>query len=429
MTHPTPFPDLDDLLRQLVSGIRDALGDDLVGVYLQGSFALGDADVRSDVDFIAVTAEDITPGQLAELQAMHARLHRLPNRWASHLEGSYLPRAGVRQCGPASRSFPYLDNGSDTLIADPHCDTHVMRWIVRERGITLTGPTPATLIDSVEPDELRDEMAEVLVGLLRYAREPSPVGRMSRWMQAFVVTTLCRILHTTATGTVAVQARGAGMGARPAPGRVARPRPEGDRRRPDPWRRVHEAADDATIDRTLAFADWVVSRDPIDRDLRVTAAPTRELDMHSCAVQGMLRFASQSLQECDDRMDRIAIDLGQRIAGIDRNIFGGFVEHLGRCVYGGVFEPGSPLARSDGLRTDVLEASRRLRYSNIRYPGGNFVSAYRWRDGVGPVDGSPGPLRSGMARDRSEHVRHQRVHGVLPGPRCRALLRGQCRRR
>ena len=88
-------------------------------------------------------------------------------------------------------------------------------------------------------------------------------------------------------------------------------------------------------------------------------------------------------------MDRITIDLAQRIAGIDRNIFGGFVEHLGRCVYGGIFEPGSPLSGPDGLRTDVLEASRRLRYSNVRYPGGNFVSAYRWRDGVGPVEDRP----------------------------------------
>ena len=89
-------------------------------------------------------------------------------------------------------------------------------------------------------------------------------------------------------------------------------------------------------------------------------------------------------------LDRIRLDLDQRIGTIDRNIFGGFVEHLGRCVYGGIYEPGSPRAASDGLRSDVLEASGRLRYSNIRYPGGNYVSAYRWRDGVGPVEERPG---------------------------------------
>jgi alpha-N-arabinofuranosidase len=89
-------------------------------------------------------------------------------------------------------------------------------------------------------------------------------------------------------------------------------------------------------------------------------------------------------------MDRIGIDLDQRIGNIDRNIFGGFVEHLGRCVYGGIYEPDSPRSGPDGLRMDVLDAARRLRYANIRYPGGNYVSAYRWRDGVGPVQERPG---------------------------------------
>ena len=85
----------------------------------------------------------------------------------------------------------------------------------------------------------------------------------------------------------------------------------------------------------------------------------------------------------------ISIDLDRIIGPIDRNIFGGFVEHLGRCVYGGIHDPGSPRSGPDGLRQDVLEAAKRLRYSNIRYPGGNFVSAYRWRDGVGPVEDRP----------------------------------------
>lgn len=88
-------------------------------------------------------------------------------------------------------------------------------------------------------------------------------------------------------------------------------------------------------------------------------------------------------------MERISVDLGRRLGPIDRNVFGGFVEHLGRCVYGGIHEPGSPRSGSDGLRTDVLEAARRLRYANVRYPGGNFVSAYRWRDGVGPIEERP----------------------------------------
>ena len=68
---------------------------------------------------------------------------------------------------------------------------------------------------------------------------------------------------------------------------------------------------------------------------------------------------------------------------INRNIFGGFAEHLGRCIYGGIYEPGSDLADENGLRLDVLEALQRLNMPVIRYPGGNFVSGYRWKDGVG----------------------------------------------
>ena len=85
-------------------------------------------------------------------------------------------------------------------------------------------------------------------------------------------------------------------------------------------------------------------------------------------------------------MNQIKLDPERTLSAIDSNIFGGFVEHLGRCIYGGLYEPESPLADEAGLRTDVLDALRRLRMPVMRYPGGNFVSGYRWRDGVGPVE-------------------------------------------
>jgi len=65
------------------------------------------------------------------------------------------------------------------------------------------------------------------------------------------------------------------------------------------------------------------------------------------------------------------------------------VEHLGRCVYEGIFEPGHPAADANGLRTDVLELVRELGVSVVRYPGGNFVSGYRWEDGIGPPERRP----------------------------------------
>jgi alpha-N-arabinofuranosidase len=81
---------------------------------------------------------------------------------------------------------------------------------------------------------------------------------------------------------------------------------------------------------------------------------------------------------------RIKIDPDRKIGEISPLIYGNFVEHLGRCVYGGIYDPNSDLADEDGLRKDVIEATKDLNISIIRYPGGNFVSNYHWEDGVGP---------------------------------------------
>lgn len=74
---------------------------------------------------------------------------------------------------------------------------------------------------------------------------------------------------------------------------------------------------------------------------------------------------------------------------IDRRLFGSFVEHMGRSVYTGIFEPGHPEADDHGFRRDVLALTRELGVSLVRYPGGNFVSGYRWEDGIGPVNDRP----------------------------------------
>ena len=77
------------------------------------------------------------------------------------------------------------------------------------------------------------------------------------------------------------------------------------------------------------------------------------------------------------------------VGAVSRRLFGSFVEHLGRCVYDGIYEPGHPSADADGFRTDVIELIRELGVSTVRYPGGNFVSGFRWEDSVGPRDERP----------------------------------------
>src|SRR5882672_2932632 len=86
---------------------------------------------------------------------------------------------------------------------------------------------------------------------------------------------------------------------------------------------------------------------------------------------------------------RIGIDLRRRLGTVDRRIFSQFIEHLGRCIYGGIYEEGSPLSDARGFRRDVLEAARPPAFPILRWPGGNFVSGYHWLDGVGPKDERP----------------------------------------
>ncbi|MFC1489735.1 alpha-N-arabinofuranosidase [Candidatus Latescibacterota bacterium] len=86
---------------------------------------------------------------------------------------------------------------------------------------------------------------------------------------------------------------------------------------------------------------------------------------------------------------RIKIDVEREIGEIDSKIYGNFIEHLGRCIYGGIYEPSSQFADADGFRTDVMDATKRLNVTQLRWPGGNFVSGYHWEDGIGPRSERP----------------------------------------
>jgi alpha-L-arabinofuranosidase len=85
----------------------------------------------------------------------------------------------------------------------------------------------------------------------------------------------------------------------------------------------------------------------------------------------------------------VTVDPAFVVGPVRRRTFGSFVEHLGRCVYTGIHDPGHPTADADGFRGDVVELTRELGVSTVRYPGGNFVSGYRWEDGTGPVADRP----------------------------------------
>ncbi len=119
-------------------------------------------------------------------------------------------------------------------------------------------------------------------------------------------------------------------------------------------------------------------------------------------------------------MARIVVDPARRIGTVDRRIFGNFIEHLGRCIYGGIFEEGSPLSDERGFRRDVLDAVRPLRVPVLRWPGGNFVSGYHWLDGVGPAGERPRRAELAWYAEESnrfgtnEFIQYCRVIGAEP---------------
>ncbi|MGA9039992.1 MAG: aminoglycoside adenylyltransferase domain-containing protein [Terriglobales bacterium] len=204
---PTPYADLNVVLCDLVTRVRNVLGDNFIGAYLQGSFAVGDFDIYSDVDFLVLINEDISGGQLPPLQALHADIFKLDCAWAQHLEGSYIPKAALARLPPPPRKFLYVDHGSTELVRSAHDDSLVVYWSLREKGITLIGPEPRSLLAPVPVDALRKEVLHTM----RTWREQllkNPAELDTRFYQPFAVLSYCRMLHTLESGTVASKPAG-----------------------------------------------------------------------------------------------------------------------------------------------------------------------------------------------------------------------------
>ena len=222
--HPTRFAELNDVLAELISRTSDVLGSNFIGAYLQGSFALGAGDEFSDVDFVVAMQHDVSEIDRSRLDSLHGELHGRPEVWAQHLEGSYAPAECLRRLSRVPREIPgacrppewvdpqtgappnaypflFLNNGDHSLVRSEHDNTLVMRWVLRERGITLIGPAPREIIDPVNPEELREEVRGVMHSFGASLLE-GKVLIDALWLQGFVVLLYCRALFALATATV-----------------------------------------------------------------------------------------------------------------------------------------------------------------------------------------------------------------------------------
>lgn len=202
MPEPTPYPDVNAVLSVLLLGVQAALGPRLVGLYLYGSLAAGDFDPRrSDIDFLVVTAGELPDGLFRTLADMHAGLAASGVAWMKKLEGVYLPEAALR-CHDPAQMAPYL--GVDRPLAmEPLGRGWVIeRHTLREHGVAVAGPSLRPLIDPVSPDDLRQAVRAILTDWWARQLTDSSFLRPVEY-QAFAVLSMCRALHTLATGELA----------------------------------------------------------------------------------------------------------------------------------------------------------------------------------------------------------------------------------
>jgi hypothetical protein len=260
------------MLDRLVAGARAVLGDDLVGAYQVGSFALGGGDGASDVDFLVVVERDPDTQQEAALRELHAHLPDLPGPWAQHLEGSYAPRHDVRRLVRPARPWLYVDNGDRRLQRSVHDNSLATRWVAREHGVVLAGPAARELVDPVSSDELRLDALEVLAGWDR-ALTPRTERFASAWAQQEHVLGLCRLLHRSTHGVVSTKVAAARW-AVPVLEECWRPlvRAAADGRRAG-WDRVRRLADAGDAAATWAFHGHVMERLGLPRAARPRSAP------------------------------------------------------------------------------------------------------------------------------------------------------------
>ena len=264
-TDPTPYPELNDVLRQLIEGVQAILKDDLLGAYLQGSFAMGDFDLHSDVDFIIAIEQDLPDGQAPALQNLHERIYSLECPWAQHLEGTYFPKDILRQYSLSGEELWYLDHGARSLIRSDHCNTIVVRWTVREHGVALAGPDPTSLIDPIPVALLR---RDILTAIDDWGQQilADPEQYNNRFYQGFITLNYCRMLHDLYSGDTGSKLAGAEWAKENLDPSWTGLIDRAWTTRPDPAVSVRQPADPDDFSSTLAFVQYIIEESNLYAD-------------------------------------------------------------------------------------------------------------------------------------------------------------------
>jgi predicted nucleotidyltransferase len=204
LKQPTAYPDVNLLLNELLKDVRSILKRRFIGMYLYGSLASGDfSPETSDIDFVIVTKDELSSEIVSKLKDMHANLKASSSKWAKKLEGSYIPQDALRRYDPANARHPSIGVDWDFGIGFHGSDWIIQRYILREQGVVVAGPIPATLIDPIQPQDIKRAVLEVLHDWWAPMLENNPDFLQNNEYQAYAILTMCRSLYTLNHGTIA----------------------------------------------------------------------------------------------------------------------------------------------------------------------------------------------------------------------------------
>jgi hypothetical protein len=202
----TPYPEVNDVVHELVISMQAILGAQLRGVYLVGSLALGDFHPQdSDLDLVIVTVGALSDETVALLRDLHRRFDHSASAWAAHVDAVYIPEEVLRESSPTAAHYPTLEWPGLLVLAPLESGWPIQRYTLREYGVVLSGPDPYSLLDPVNPGDLRQASAAIVQRWRDQAHSDPDwlVWLRVRGNHTFVVLTLCRLLYTLETGSVA----------------------------------------------------------------------------------------------------------------------------------------------------------------------------------------------------------------------------------
>ena len=207
---PTPYPDVNEILNFMLVDVKEILGKHFLGMYLYGSLANGDFDEHSDIDVLIVTDGELSEDVFSAVQKMHKHINGLDSPWAKQVEASYIPQAALRRFDPMNKLHPHMDRGDGEVLhmMSHESDWIIQRYLLREHGIVITGPSLRDLIDPVSSGALRQAVTDVLPFWVNpILDEPAQIKK--RGYQSFIVLSLCRMLYTLRQGKVLSKAAAA----------------------------------------------------------------------------------------------------------------------------------------------------------------------------------------------------------------------------